>query len=184
MLCNIFRIRTPYPAYWLGCQVGDQRIGVPFQPQVRDFDHLLSTIEGNRDNILLNVRNDSPMTYCQIQKTWIFEIFSPWIEVAPSVGKLKLGGTLSLLCQMSYGDYIHQLQIFQYKTCLHMTQVLDCDFGISSGTQLQEGNGSYIVIYFDDDDYVKTETIPVITRATETSWRSFRKYLSNIPGKH
>jgi hypothetical protein len=31
---------------------------------------------------------------------------------------------------------------------------------------------------------VKTKVIPVITKATGTTSKSFRKYLSNIPGKH
>jgi hypothetical protein len=31
---------------------------------------------------------------------------------------------------------------------------------------------------------VKTNVIPVITRATETISKSFRKYLSNVPGIH
>jgi len=31
---------------------------------------------------------------------------------------------------------------------------------------------------------VKTKVIPVITGATGTISRSFRKYVSNIPGKH
>jgi len=31
---------------------------------------------------------------------------------------------------------------------------------------------------------VKTKMIPVITRATGTISKSFRKYVSNIPGKH
>ena len=31
---------------------------------------------------------------------------------------------------------------------------------------------------------VKTSVIPVIIRATETISKSFRKYISNIPGKH
>ncbi len=66
------------------------------------------------------------------------------------------------------------------------TQALDCDFWTFRGTQVQEGNGSYIDSYIDDDDNdgVKTEMIPVIIGATGTSWRSFRKYLSNVPGKH
>jgi len=51
--------------------------------------------------------------------------------------------------------------------------------------QLQEGNGSYIVSYFDDDDDdIKAKMIPVITGATGTISISFRKYLRNIPGKH
>ena len=54
---------------------------------------------------------------------------------------------------------------------------------MSSGTQLQERNGSYIVSYDDDDD-VKAKTIPVIAGATGTISRSFRKYLRNLPGKH
>jgi len=31
---------------------------------------------------------------------------------------------------------------------------------------------------------VKTKVIPVITVATETISKSFRKYVSNVPGKH
>jgi len=31
---------------------------------------------------------------------------------------------------------------------------------------------------------VKTNVIPVITEATGTISKSFRKYMSNIPGKH
>jgi len=31
---------------------------------------------------------------------------------------------------------------------------------------------------------VKTKVIPVIIEATETISKSFRKYVSNIPGKH
>jgi len=31
---------------------------------------------------------------------------------------------------------------------------------------------------------VKTKVIPVIIRAIETISKSFRKYMSNIPGKH
>jgi hypothetical protein len=31
---------------------------------------------------------------------------------------------------------------------------------------------------------VRTEVIPVITGATGTVSKSFRKYLSNVPGKH
>ena len=31
---------------------------------------------------------------------------------------------------------------------------------------------------------VKTKMIPVILRATGTTSKSFRKYVSNIPGKH
>ena len=83
-----------------------------------------------------------------------------------------------------------------------MIQALDSDFWTSCGTRLQEGNGSYIVSYFDDDDDddyddddggggdyddgdgVKAEMIPVLKRATGTFSTSFRKYLSNIPGKH
>jgi hypothetical protein len=41
-----------------------------------------------------------------------------------------------------------------------------------------------MVSYFDDDDDVKAKTIPVITGTTGTISRSFRKYCSNIPGKH
>jgi len=33
-----------------------------------------------------------------------------------------------------------------------MIQALDGDFWTSRGTQLHEGNGSYIISYFDDDD--------------------------------
>ncbi len=54
---------------------------------------------------------------------------------------------------MSYVDYIHQLQIFQYKTFPLVIQAPDCDFWTSRGTQHQEGNGSYIVSCF--DGYVK-----------------------------
>ena len=32
--------------------------------------------------------------------------------------------------------------------------------------------------------YVETKVIPVITGATVTISKSFRKYVSNIPGKH
>jgi hypothetical protein len=32
--------------------------------------------------------------------------------------------------------------------------------------------------------YVKTKVIPIITGATGTISKSFRKYLGNIPGKH
>ena len=58
-------------------------------------------------------------------------------------------------------------------------------------------NGGYIVNYFvvvvvvvvvddddDDDDGVKAVMIPVITGVSGTMSRSFRKYLSNLPGKH
>jgi hypothetical protein len=41
-----------------------------------------------------------------------------------------------------------------------------------------------MVSYFDDDDYVKAKTIPVITGTTGTISSSFRKYCSNIPQKH
>jgi len=60
-------------------------------------------------------------------------------------------------------------------------------------TQLQEGNGSYIVSYFVDvdgggggggGDDSKAEMIPVTIGTTGTISRSFRKYFSNIPGKH
>jgi len=60
---------------------------------VRDLIHVLSTVEGVTFNILLNVRNDSPISHCQIQK--IFEIFSPWTEVAPSVGKCKIAWSVA-----------------------------------------------------------------------------------------
>jgi len=76
----------------------------------------------------------------------------------------------------------------------------DSGFCTSRGTQLQEGNGNYIVSYFDDDDdddvekeehiggggggSSKAEMIPIIIKTTGTNSRSFRKYLSNIPGKH
>ena len=57
------------------------------------------------------------------------------------------------------------------------------------------GNGSYIVSCFvdvddddddndDDDDDVKPKMIPGIIGVTGTLSSSFRKYLSNIPGKH
>ena len=76
-----------------------------------------------------------------------------------------------------------------------MIQALDSDIRMSSGTQHLEGNGSYIVRYFDDDDddggggdddddNVKGDMIPVIKGATGTISKSFRKYLSNISGKH
>jgi len=64
----IFRIRTPQPGLWLCCQTGNQRIGVPHLPQVRYFIHRLIIIEGDSNNILRNVRNDSPMIYCQISE--------------------------------------------------------------------------------------------------------------------
>jgi hypothetical protein len=58
-----------------------------------------------------------------------------------------------------------------------MILALDSDFWRSCGTQLQEGNGGYIVSYvdvvvvvdYDDDDDVKAEIIPVITGALELS---------------
>ena len=77
-----------------------------------------------------------------------------------------------------------------------MIQTLDSDFWTSHGAELQLGNGSCIVSYFvvdvddvdgdddDDDDNVKTKMLPGIVRATETISRSFRKYISNIPGKN
>jgi len=54
------------------------------------------------------------------------------------------------------------------------------------------GKGSYIVSYFvvdvvdddNDDKNVKVKMLPGIIRATGTISRSFRKYISNIPGKH
>ena len=149
----------------------------------------------------------------------------------PSVGRLKVCGTLPALCHMSlflmlryrkilnffsvsyfftksintvavhtislhslgqilwkkyikiphpYGGYIHQQQIFQQESCPVMIQVLDSDFWISSGTQLQEGNGSHIVSYFDDDDDVKAKMVPVITGATGTTSRAFRKYEARL----
>ena len=76
-------------------------------------------------------------------------------------------------------------KIFQQKSCPLMIQVLDLDFWTSSGTQHQEGNGSYIVSYIDDgDDDVKANMIPIIIGVTGIIKRSFRKYLNNIPGKH
>jgi hypothetical protein len=45
-------------------------------------------------------------------------------------------------------------------------------------------NRGMVVSYFDDDDDVKAKMIPVIIESTGTISRSFRKYLSNIPGKH
>ena len=84
-----------------------------------------------------------------------------------------------------------------------MIQTLDSDFWTACGTHLQEGNGSYIVSYFDvvvvvaaavdydyedddddddDDDDVNAEMIPVITGATGTISRTFRKYLSKYQG--
>ena len=83
-----------------------------------------------------------------------------------------------------YGGYTHQQQIFLHISCPLVIQTLDSDFWTFCGTQLQEGNGSYIVSYFDDDDDVKAKMISVIIGATRTISRSFRKYLSNIPGKH
>jgi len=35
-----------------------------------------------------------------------------------------------------------------------------------------------------NNNNVKTKVIPVIRRATRTISKSFRKYVSNIPGKH
>ena len=70
------------------------------------------------------------------------------------------------------------------ESCPLVIQGLDSDFGISNGTQLHEGNGSYIVSYFDDDDAVQANMITVIIGTTGTISRSFRKYLSNKSGKH
>jgi hypothetical protein len=48
-----------------------------------------------------------------------------------------------------------------------------CDTGNNRGNHLKIGMWN-----------VKTNVIPVITGATGTISKSFRKYLSNVPGKH
>ena len=75
-------------------------------------------------------------------------------------------------------------KIFQQKSCPLVIQGLDSKFWISSGTQIEKDNGSHIISYFADDGDVKAKMIPVITGKNRTISRSFRKYFSNIPGKH
>ena len=55
------------------------------------------------------------------------------------------------------------------------------DVAISGDRNLIKTEAEKILKY---KDLVKTKVIPVITGATGTISKSFRKYVSNIPGKH
>jgi len=64
------------------------------------------------------------------------------------------------------------------------------DFAISGDRNVIKKEAEKILIYKDLTIEiqpmwnVKTKVIPVITGATGTISKSFRKYVSNIPGKH